>query len=215
VYSLLKGNPDSAQPWCQEQRVRFLCPVPGYDFHFNITESYGIDMIPVTLGDDGPDMEQVEALVAEDPSIKGMWCVPKYSNPTGAVYSDVVIERLARMSTAAADFRIFWDNAYAIHHLTDERIEIANLLEACAGAGHPNRALVFVSTSKITFPGAGVAVFGSSDANVRWFVAHDSVRAIGPDKINQLRHVAALPDMAALLSLMDEHRRLRAPQFDA
>src|SRR5699024_4276972 len=124
------------------------------------------------LGENGPDMDRIEALVAEDASIKGMWCVPKYSNPTGSVYSDAVVERLARMPAAAADFRIFWDNAYAVHHLTGERVEIANLIAACAQAGHPNRALTFASTSKITFPGAGIAAFGSSATNVQWFLEH-------------------------------------------
>lgn len=153
VFSLLKGNPDSSIPWGQQEKIRFLCPVPGYDYHFNMTEEYGIEMIPVALHDDGPDMDEVEALVAKDASIKGIWCVPKYSNPTGIVYSDAVIDRLAYMPTAAPDFRLFWDNAYAIHHLTEERITIANVLKLCAEAGHPNRALVFASTSKVTFPG--------------------------------------------------------------
>ena len=215
VFSLLKGNPDSLKPWSQEAQVKFLCPVPGYDYHFNMTEEYGIEMIPVALGDDGPDMDQIEALVAEDPAIKGMWCVPKYSNPTGAVYSDEVVERLAWMKTAAPDFRIFWDNAYFAHHLTPERIEIANLLAACARHGHPNRALVFASTSKITFAGAGVAAFASSAANVQWFLQAAGKRSIGPDKINQLRHHALLPNAAALHALMDEHRHIIAPKFVA
>lgn len=215
VYSLLKGNPASPVPWSRAAPIRFLCPVPGYDYHFNMTEEYGIEMLPVALGDDGPDMDQVEALVAGDAAIKGMWCVPKYSNPTGAVYSDVVIERLARMHTAAPDFRIFWDNAYVMHHLTTERIEIANLLAACERAGNPDRALMFMSTSKITFPGAGLAVFASSAANVRWFLAHAGRRWIGPDKINQLRHMRALPDEAALTALMDRYRAIIAPKFEA
>lgn len=215
VYSLLKGNPDSARPWSQEERIRFLCPVPGYDFHFNITESYGIDMIPVPLGDDGPDMDQVEALVAEDASIKGMWCVPKYSNPTGAVYSDAVIERLARMPTAAPDFRIFWDNAYAGHHLTPERIEIANILQVCEQAGHRNRALVFASFSKVTFPGAGIAAFASSADNLRWFADKTAKRSIVPDRLNQRRHTALLPDPAAVQTLMAAHRQIIAPKFTA
>ncbi|MCS4504045.1 putative aminotransferase [wastewater metagenome] len=215
VYSLLKGNPDSAAPWCREPRVRFLCPVPGYDRHFAICAEYGIEMINVPMLEDGPDMDRVEALVAEDPSIKGIWCVPKYANPTGAVYSDEVVERMARMPTAAADFRIFWDNAYAVHHLTGERVEIANLIEACGTAGNPDRALVFASTSKITFAGAGLGVFASSARNVEWYLARAGKRAIGPDKINQLRHLAKLPDIHALHRLMDGHRELIAPKFDA
>lgn len=215
AFSLLKGNPDSPQPWCREAKVRFICPVPGYDYHFNMTEEYGIEMIPVALHDDGPDMDAVEALVADDAAIKGMWCMPKYSNPTGAVYSDAVIERLARMTTAAPDFRLFWDNAYAAHHLTPERVEIANILPACERAGHDNRALVFASTSKITFPGAGIAAFASSPANMQWFIGKTGKRSIVPDRINQLRHLALLPDQAALRALMDDHRRLIAPRFDA
>ncbi|TXH36976.1 MAG: aminotransferase class I/II-fold pyridoxal phosphate-dependent enzyme [Rhodospirillaceae bacterium] len=215
VYSMLKGNPSSPLPWNRAGRIRFLCPTPGYDYHFNMTEEYGIQMISVPLGEDGPDMDRVEALVAEDAAIKGMWCVPKYSNPTGAVYSDAVIERLARMPAAAPDFRIFWDNAYIMHHLTDERIETANLLTACERAGNPDRALMFMSTSKITFPGAGLAVFASSETNMRWFLASASRRSIGPDKVNQLRHMCALPDESALYALMDQYRAIIAPKFDA
>lgn len=215
VFSLLKGNPDSPQPWCREPTVRFICPVPGYDYHFNMTAEYGIDMIPVALHDDGPDMDAVEALVADDASIKGMWCMPKYSNPTGAVYSDAVIERLARMPTAAPDFRLFWDNAYAVHHVTTERVEIADILQACEAAGHGNRALVFASTSKITFAGAGLAAFTSSEANRRWFVDKTSKRSIVPDRINQLRHTALLPNVSALHALMDDHQQIVAPKFDA
>lgn len=215
VFSLLKGNPDSPRPWCREARIRFICPVPGYDYHFNMTEEYGIEMIPVALHDDGPDMDAVEALVAGDASIKGMWCMPKYSNPTGAIYSDAVIERLARMPTAAPDFRLFWDNAYAVHHLTVERVEIADILQACERAGHDNRPLVFASTSKITFPGAGIAAFASSKTNSQWFAGKTGKRSIVPDRINQLRHMALLPDTAALHALMDAHRQIIAPKFDA
>lgn len=215
VFSLLKGNPDSGQPWGRGGPVKFLCPVPGYDRHFAICEEYGIEMINVPMGPDGPDMDRVEDLVAADSAIKGIWCVPKYSNPTGAVYSDQVVERLATMETAAGDFRIFWDNAYAVHHLTEERVEIASLLEACERAGNPNRALVFGSTSKITFAGAGVALFAGSGANRDWFIQCMSKRTIGPDKINQLRHAQLLPDVQALHHLMDAHREILAPKFRA
>src|SRR5271155_3391773 len=150
VYALLKGTCDSAAPWSKQPDIAFLCPVPGYDRHFTICRDYGIRMIPVALKEDGPDMDEVERLVAQDASIKAMWCVPKYSNPTGAVYSDAVIERLAAMKTAAPDFRLYWDNAYCVHHLTDKRIEIANVLELSARHGHANRPFVFASTSKIT-----------------------------------------------------------------
>lgn len=214
VYSLLKGTCDSASPWSAQGEISFLCPVPGYDRHFRICEDYGIRMIPIPLGDDGPDMGEVERLVAGDASVKGMWCMPKYSNPTGTVYSDDTIERLAAMKTAAADFRIYWDNAYAVHHLTSERVEIANLLELSARHGHPNRPFVFASTSKITLAGAGLALFAASAANVNWFLARLTPRTIGPDKINQLRHVRFLRDESGVLALMDRHRAIIAPKFD-
>ena len=213
VYALLKGACDSVTPWSKQGEIAFLCPVPGYDRHFRICEDYGIRMIPVALREDGPDMEEVERLVAQDASIKGMWCMPKYSNPTGTVYSDAIIERLAAMKTAAPDFRLFWDNAYAVHHLTSERIEIANVLELCARHGHPNRAFVFASTSKITLPGAGLALFAGSKDNVQWLLARLTPRTIGPDKLNQLRHVRFLKDSAAILQLMDRHQAVIAPKF--
>lgn len=213
VYALLKGTCDSAAPWSQQGQIAFVCPVPGYDRHFKICEDYGVRMIQVPLGEDGPDMERVEHLVAGDASIKGMWCMPKYSNPTGAVYSDAVIERLAAMKTAAADFRIYWDNAYTVHHLTGERIEIANVLELCARHGHANRAFVFTSTSKITLPGAGLAIFAASKDNVKWLLARFTPRTIGPDKLNQLRHVRFLKDEAGILQLMGKHRALLEPKF--
>ncbi len=213
VYALLKGTVDSPSSWSQQGEIAFLCPVPGYDRHFTICRDYGIRMIPVPLGPDGPDMDEVERLVAGDPSIKGMWCVPKYSNPTGSVYSDVIIARLASMQAAAADFRLFWDNAYGVHHLGAERIEIANIVELCARHGHPNRPFVFASTSKITLAGSGLAVFASSKANVSWLLARLTPRTIGPDKINQLRHVRFLKDAEGIRRLMDRHRALIAPKF--
>jgi DNA-binding transcriptional MocR family regulator len=213
VYALLKGTCDSVTAWSHQGEISFLCPVPGYDRHFKICEDYGIRMIPVALKDDGPDMEQVERLVSQDASIKGMWCVPKYSNPTGTVYSDATIERLAAMKTAAPDFRIYWDNAYAVHHLTSERIEIANILDLCARHEHRNRAFVFASTSKITIPGAGLALFAASKDNVKWLLARFTPRTIGPDKINQLRHVRFLKDGAGIVQLMDRQRSLIAPKF--
>jgi DNA-binding transcriptional MocR family regulator len=158
-------------------------------------------------------MDQVERLVAQDASIKGMWCVPKYSNPTGAVYSDRAIERLAAMKTAAPDFRLWWDNAYAAHHLTDERIEIANVIELCAHHGHPNRPLVFSSTSKMTLAGAGLALLAASKENVKWFLTRVVPRTIGPDKMNQLRHVRFLKNWQGILDLMDGHRAVIGPKF--
>jgi DNA-binding transcriptional MocR family regulator len=213
VYALLKGTCDSAAPWSTQGEISFLCPVPGYDRHFKICQDYGIRMIPVALRGDGPDMDQVERLVAQDASIKGMWCVPKYSNPTGTVYGDAVVERLAAMKTAAPDFRLFWDNAYAVHHLTDEAVEIANVLELGARHGNPNRAFVFASTSKITLPGAGLALFAASKENVKWLLTRLVPRTIGPDKVNQLRHVRFLKTPAGIPQLMNQHKALIAPKF--
>jgi DNA-binding transcriptional MocR family regulator len=211
VWSLLKGVPGGAGPWT---KPAFICPVPGYDRHFALCEEYDIRMLPVPMTGHGPDMDAVEALAA-DPSVKGMWCVPKYSNPTGDVYSDETVHRLAAMRTGAADFRLFWDNAYAVHHLTDQRHEIANILDACARAGHPDRPFIFASTSKITLAGAGLALFGSSPANVAWYLARMFKRTIGADKLNQLRHVRFLKNEAGLMRHMDAHRALLAPKFAA
>jgi DNA-binding transcriptional MocR family regulator len=214
VFSLLKGNCDSERPWAKESRIAFICPVPGYDRHFFICQELGIEMISVPLLEDGPDMDAVERLAAQDPDIRGIWCVPKYSNPTGAVYSRDKIERLARMQTAARDFRIFWDNAYNVHHLTPDRLEVANIDEACARHGHPNRAYVFGSTSKITFAGAGVGLFAGSRDNVAWYLKRMEKRTIGGDKVNQLRHVRLLKNAAGIAPLMDRHRAIMAPKFE-
>jgi DNA-binding transcriptional MocR family regulator len=215
VFALLKGTCDSAEPWSKQSEIAFLCPIPGYDRHFKICEDYGIRMISVPLLEDGPDMNEVEALVASDPSIKGMWCIPKYSNPTGTVYSDSVVERLAAMKTAANDFRIFWDNAYAVHYLTEEHVSIANVLERCAVHGNANRAFVFASTSKITLAGAGLAAFAGSKANVQWLLERMTPRTIGPDKVNQLRHVRFLKTEEGIAELMEKQRQLLAPKFKA
>jgi aspartate/methionine/tyrosine aminotransferase len=212
VFALLHGVPGGT-PW-SKQAVKFLCPVPGYDRHFTICERFGIEMVSVPLRDDGPDMDTVERLVKDDAAVKGIWCVPKHSNPTGAVYSNATVDRLASMKTAAPDFRIFWDNAYAIHDFVDG-VELANILDACARHGHDNRAFVYASTSKITFAGAGVAVFASSKDNVAWMTKEMSARTIGPDKLNQLRHVRFLRDEAGLYAHMKKHRAILAPKFDA
>jgi DNA-binding transcriptional MocR family regulator len=214
VWALLKGVPGSAKPWSKEGEIAFLCPVPGYDRHFAICEEYGIRMIPVPMTGDGPDMGRVEELV-RDPAVKGMWCVPKYSNPSAESYSDETVRRLANMKTAAPDFRLFWDNAYVLHHLTDDRREILNVVDACVEAGNPDRAFVFASTSKMTLAGAGLAFFASSEANVKWWIARASKRTIGPDKLNQLRHIRFLKDEAGLIAHMDKHRALLAPKFQA
>jgi len=190
VFSLLKGAVGSERPWASAP-IRFLCPVPGYDRHFTLCEQFGIEMIPVPLADDGPDLDEVRRLVA-DPSVKGIWVVPTYANPTGAVYTEAVTQALVEMPTAAPDFRIFWDNAYAVHHLTDSETPAIDVLGLAAAAGHPDRVFVFASTSKITFAGAGVAFFASSPANVAWYLLHLSKRTIGPDKVNHLRHARYL-----------------------
>jgi DNA-binding transcriptional MocR family regulator len=211
VWALLKGVPGSTEPW---SKPTFICPVPGYDRHFALCEEYGIRMLPVPLTGHGPDVDAVEALAA-DPSVKGMWCVPKYSNPSGEVYSDDTVRRLAAMRAGAPDFRLFWDNAYAVHHLTEHRHEIANILDACSAAGNPDRAFIFASTSKVTIAGAGLAFFASSPANVAWYLARAFKRTIGSDKLNQLRHVRFLKNEAGLMRHMDGHRALLAPKFAA
>lgn len=213
VYSMLKGTVDSEKPWSRESRIAFICPVPGYDRHFSICAQFGIEMITVPMLDTGPDMDAVEKLVAADPQIKGMWCVPKYSNPCGTVYSDATIERLAKMPAAARDFRLFWDNAYAVHHLTSQRVEIANIDAACARHGHANRAFIFGSTSKITFAGAGVGLFAGSKDNVAWYLKQMSIRTIGGDKVNQLRHIRLFNSNGGVAALMDRHRDILAPKF--
>jgi len=217
VWALLKGVPGSTEPWGRapgNKAPAFVCPVPGYDRHFALCEEYCIRMLPVPLTGHGPDMDAVEALAA-DPSVKGMWCVPKYSNPSGEVYSDETVRRLAGMRTGAPDFRLFWDNAYAVHHLTENRHEVANILTACDTAGNPDRAFIFGSTSKITLAGAGLAFFAGSPANVAWFMARAFKRTIGSDKLNQLRHVRFLKNDAGLMRHMDGHRALLVPKFEA
>ncbi|MEV7907926.1 aminotransferase class I/II-fold pyridoxal phosphate-dependent enzyme, partial [Streptomyces anulatus] len=215
VHALLSGLPGTGRRWADEPRIAFLCPVPGYDRHFALSERFGIELIPVPMTDEGPDMDVVEGLVREDSQVKGIWCVPKYSNPSGVSYSDETVRRLAAMSTAAPDFRIFWDNAYAVHHLTETPVEIADLLALCAENGNPDRAFVFGSTSKITFAGGGVAFFGSSPANVAWLLGYTGKRTIGPDKINHLRHVEFLRDENGVLEHMRRHRELIRPKFEA
>lgn len=214
AFALLLGTPDSPRPWSREEKVTFICPVPGYDRHFALLEQYGIDMVNVDMNDDGPDMSAVRELV-KDPSVKGIWIVPTYSNPTGAVVSEAVAAELAAMETAAPDFRIYWDNAYAVHHLTEERIKSADILGLCSASGHPNRALLFASTSKITFAGSGVSFLGGSPANIAWYLKYVAKRTIGPDKVNHLRHARFLNSPDAVLDHMDRHREILRPKFDA
>ena len=204
-------------PWGRLDTVKWLCPVPGYDRHFTICEALGIEMIPVPMNDEGPDMDEVERLVAADPTIKGIWCVPKYSNPSGITYSDDVVRRLASMDTAASDFRIFWDNAYAVHHLSADPAEqdtVLDIAQACAEADNPDRYLKFGSTSKITFPGAGVAAVAASPANVAEIKRHMNAQAIGHDKLNQLRHARFLDEGRGMAAHMARHGELMKPKFD-
>ncbi|WP_199906956.1 aminotransferase class I/II-fold pyridoxal phosphate-dependent enzyme [Aeromicrobium chenweiae] len=214
VFALFHGVPGSEQPWGVEESVKFVCPVPGYDRHFALLEEYGIEMVPVALNEDGPDMDAVREAV-KDPAVKGMWLVPTYGNPTGAVVSEAVAAELAALDTAAPDFRIFWDNAYAVHHLTEEQTKTADILGLCVASGHPDRAVIFASTSKITFAGAGVSFMGSSADNIRWYLSHLGKRTIGPDKVNQLRHARYLGSTAGVHALMDRHREILAPKFEA
>lgn len=208
---------DSA--WIREaqngQRIKFLCPAPGYDRHFAICEYLGIEMIPVNMNDEGPDMDQVENLLRADPLIKGIWCVPKYANPNGVVYSAAVVERCAQLGKiAGANFRIMWDNAYAEHHLVDNPPELANILALSEKHGTLDNVIVIGSTSKITHAGAGIAFIGSSEANIQHFNDHLGIQTIGPDKVNQLRHMRFIKDMDGLRALMQQHRAILQPKFE-
>lgn len=203
-------------PWCKLDKVKFLCPVPGYDRHFAITERFGIEMIPVPLNADGPDMDMVEEYVNNDESVKGIWCVPQYSNPSGITYSHETIQRFAHLKPAAKDFRIFWDNAYLIHHLYDDKQDhVDNILKACEDAGNENIVFEFCSTSKVTFPGSGVAAMATSIENKKDILKHMTVQTIGHDKINQLRHVEYFKDVNGLKNQMKKHADILRPKFEA
>lgn len=203
------------KPWSQCEKVKFLCPVPGYDRHFKVTEFFGVEMINVPLTPEGPDMDMVEKLVSEDDSIKGIWCVPQYSNPDGISYSDETVKRFAALKPKAKDFRIFWDNAYCIHHLTDNPGYILNILEEAKKCGNENIVYMFASTSKITFPGAGVAFMGASTENIDSLKKMLGVSTIGYDKLNQLRHVKFFETFENLLEHMKKHKEILAPKFRA
>ena len=200
-------------PWNKLDKVKFLCPVPGYDRHFKVTEFFGIEMINVPMTPTGPDMDMVEKLVAEDESIKGIWCVPQYSNPDGICYSDETVKRFANLKTAAKDFRIFWDNAYCIHHLVDNPKYILNILDEAKKAGNENIVYIFGSTSKVTFPGAGVAAMGASKENIDELKKYLGISIIGHDKVNQLRHVKFFGTYENMVEHMKKHAAIIAPKF--
>ena len=211
MYDGICGN----EPWSKQGDIKFLCPVPGYDRHFAITEHFGIKMIPIDMHEDGPDMDAVESYVNTDPLVKGIWCVPKYSNPQGVVYSDEVVRRFAALKPAAKDFRIFWDNAYAVHHLYKEnQAQILDILGECEKAGNPDLVLEFCSTSKVTFPGSGIAALAASEANLADIRGQLTFQTIGYDKLNQMRHVAYFHDIEGLKAHMEKQAELIRPKFE-
>ena len=208
------GLAHSEKPWCKLDKVKWICPVPGYDRHFKVTESFGVEMIAVPMTAEGPDMDKVEELI-KDPAVKGMWNVPKYSNPDGIIYSDETIRRIAAMKPAAPDFMLMWDNAYCIHEFDGEFVPFADILSLCAENGNADMVYEFASTSKVTFPGAGVAVMATSEANLAYLIPLINIQTIGFDKINQLRHVKYLQDKEHTLALMQRHAAILRPKFHA
>ena len=204
----------SQRPWCREEKIKWLCPVPGYDRHFKITESFGFEMINIPMTEDGPDMDAVETAV-QDPAVKGIWCVPKYSNPDGIIYSEETVRRMAALKPAAPDFTVMWDNAYCVHEFEGGYVEFPDILSACAEAGNPDMVYEFASTSKITLPGAGIACFATSEANLSYMEKLLTIQIISFDKVNQQRHVLYLRDKAHVLELMERHAAIIGPKFRA
>jgi aspartate/methionine/tyrosine aminotransferase len=202
-------------PWAKLDRVKFLCPSPGYDRHFALCAHFGFELVTVEMHEDGPDMDEVQRLVESDPAIKGIWCVPKYSNPQGITYSDAVVDRFAALKPAAADFRIFWDNAYCVHHLSDKQDKLKNILEALRENGREDMVFLFGSTSKISFPGSGVAMMAASEKNIAAIKKQLFFQTIGPDKLNQLRHVRFFKDMDGIAAHMVKHAAIVGPKFNA
>lgn len=213
-WSYIFGTNDSPRPWSEEETVKWICPIPGYDRHFAITELFGFELVTVPMEDDGPDVEAI-AKLAQDPQVKGMWLIPMFSNPTGVLISEEKTRRLAEMDTAAPDFRIVWDNAYAVHTLTDEFPEVLPVLDIAKQGGHPNRFWAMSSSSKVTFAGSGVSFFGSSAENLDWYLAHAGIRGIGPNKINQFAHAEFFGSADGVRELMRRHAELLAPKFAA
>ena len=213
ISCLMTQGVSGCEPWCKQGEIKFLCPVPGYDRHFGVTEYFGIKMINIPLKGKGPDMDMVEELVSSDDKIKGIWCIPKYSNPTGVTYSDDVVRRFAALKPAAKDFRIMWDNAYVIHDVADQGDTLLNIMDECKKNGTEDMPIIFTSTSKITFPGAGVAAMACSENNMKVFKGRYMFQTIGYDKINQLRHLRYLKDSKGLIAYMQKHKAVIAPKF--